>query len=442
MSDTKKDTVIKEGRLEAHSKGAIRGSLTDIKEILIRYYNDVTIRTKVAGLVMGHSGMGKTEAMRQVAERLGIDLVYLNCAMIPPEDVAGVPMKTKDLKVPDVPGTIEGLVALMKSYYSAPDEYRIQILDTLLPAFKPGARAILFLDEILQAQLDTIRALFPIILERRLGRFHLSDGVMVVAAGNPPDDARYMLNAPDQATQERFAFFQVETTRGEWIKYAETQGWNSTLIEFVKEHPSVFDENNPRRLEKVAHIMTSFEADAAGSSKSQHLLICLQSVLDLDHAHKLSRFMKDMYDIPGMSLLKGDRKSFSRLRKMLAAKDMAPRLYTIQNTIVDALRDPENILGDILCDADGKFVTEKVAKVAKNIMEYIEIVRKNHMDSAVGFLAAVNKEAKPELLSVMKPEIDDLMATEHTDFMREYLAGTSLASWIPEGKKGRMGVAV
>lgn len=103
----------------------------------------------------------------------------------------------------------------------------------------PGARGVLFLDEINQAQSSVQSALFSILnfKERTLGETKITPDVMIVGAANPGEYWSKGNNVFNSVLRSRVGFCALFLTPPEWFAHAEKTGIHPMLIEFVRANP-------------------------------------------------------------------------------------------------------------------------------------------------------------------------------------------------------------
>jgi hypothetical protein len=127
-------------------------------------------------LLWGEPGIGKTAALHQLAESLGLPLTTVIASVHEPTDFSGLPVVGDD---PAVQG-----VAM------APPDWAVRLVR--------AGRGLLFLDELSTAPPAVQAALLRVVLERRVGALTLPPGVRIVAAANPRASAAdgWELSAP------------------------------------------------------------------------------------------------------------------------------------------------------------------------------------------------------------------------------------------------------
>ena len=127
-------------------------------------------------LLWGEPGIGKTAALGQLAESLGLPLTTVIASVHEPTDFAGLPVVGADPAANGVP--------------LAPPDWAVRLAR--------AGRGLLFLDELSTAPPAVQAALLRLVLERRVGALRLPPGVRIVAAANPRASAAdgWELSAP------------------------------------------------------------------------------------------------------------------------------------------------------------------------------------------------------------------------------------------------------
>ena len=109
--------------------------------------------------IWGTVGIGKSSIVEQFAEQVGLSCVSLLGSQLAPEDIIGVPQ-----------------IADGRSVFCPP---------RMIARDEPYC---LFLDELNACSQEVQKAFYTLILERRVGEYHLPEGSIVVGAGNRAQD--------------------------------------------------------------------------------------------------------------------------------------------------------------------------------------------------------------------------------------------------------------
>ncbi|GAA2223746.1 MoxR family ATPase [Promicromonospora sukumoe] len=136
----------------------------------------LAVTADVPVLLWGEPGVGKTSAITQLADSLGLPLTTVIASVHEPSDFNGLPVVGDDPARLGVP--------------MAPPDWAVQLAD--------AGRGLLFLDELSTAPPAVQAALLRVVLERQVGALRLPDGVRIVAAANPRGSAAdgWELSAP------------------------------------------------------------------------------------------------------------------------------------------------------------------------------------------------------------------------------------------------------
>ncbi len=157
-------------------------------------------------------GIGKSSAIKQIADELGIDFIDLRLSLLNPVDLRGLPFIDKESK---------------KATWLPPD---------FLPNGNHAKRGILFLDEMNLAPASVLAAGYQLILDRKLGSYILPDGWKIFAAGNRADDQANVTKFPAPLAN-RFIHVDLESDLDEWRKWAIGHGISGEIIAFLSKMP-------------------------------------------------------------------------------------------------------------------------------------------------------------------------------------------------------------
>src|SRR5712671_5501043 len=117
--------------------------------------------------IWGACGVGKSQIVAQVASDLNWQFLDVRAVQLDPVDLRGLPRIAADQA------------------------------EWVPPKFLPtSGEGILFLDELTSAPQMTQAGCYQLVLDRRLGEYHLPDGWVVVAAGNPASERGVHFSMP------------------------------------------------------------------------------------------------------------------------------------------------------------------------------------------------------------------------------------------------------
>jgi MoxR-like ATPase len=223
-------------------------SIAAAKAALIEQYADPTLRRR-ATMLWGTRGVGKSSIVRQVAGHFGVPLVDLRLTTIEPVDIRGA---------------IYADEALEKTVWFPPE---------FLPTAAQPA-GILFLDELTAADKRLQVSAYSLILDRKVGNYHLPDGWQVVAAGNGSfHDA--VSNDMGTALADRMFHFNVQTVIDAFLAHAVAQEFAPEVMAYLRVRPDKLDDTqaqlandhligaSPRGWEDISNVLKSTMSDSA-----------------------------------------------------------------------------------------------------------------------------------------------------------------------------------
>jgi hypothetical protein len=107
--------------------------------------------------------------------------------------------------------------------------------------------AILFLDELNAAPPAVQAAAYQLILNRRVGEYHLPKGVSIIAAGNRETDKGVTFRMPSPLAN-RFTHIELQASFEDWQNWAVNNDVHPDVIGFLshhKQHLFTFDPKSP-----------------------------------------------------------------------------------------------------------------------------------------------------------------------------------------------------
>ncbi|MFN4056694.1 MAG: ATP-binding protein [Roseinatronobacter sp.] len=183
---------------------------------------------RTSWMLHGRPGVGKTEIVQALAQRIGAKLYDLRLTTIEPQDLRGLPYFDH---------------AAAKTIWYRPED----LPDTDAPA-------VLFLDELTAAAPSLQPTVYGLLQERRVGRHVLPDQVLIVAAGNRVEDGAIAYDM-GSALSDRLVHMIVQAHPDDWLKnYAVPAGIHPTVAAFIRARPDLLEtsEDALRRGQMIA----------------------------------------------------------------------------------------------------------------------------------------------------------------------------------------------
>jgi hypothetical protein len=179
---------------------------------------ETAIQAGMAVMLYGTPGIGKSDMVRSVAEKLGYELVDIRVSQLDPVDIRGLP--TVDRTDPKAPRTI-----------------------WTLPSWWPrkGKKTMLFFDELNSGAQAVQAACYQIFLDRALGEEKLPDDTVIVAAGNNLTDGG-VVNQMPTPLKNRILHIDVDVNDEEWCQWAIKSGIRTEVISLIRFKPTLLNE--------------------------------------------------------------------------------------------------------------------------------------------------------------------------------------------------------
>ena len=195
---------------------------SDIAKVLEAFGRE---RVPLTPVLWGSTGIGKSEAVAQVAKRLGRTLIDIRLGeRVDSADLIGIPFKDNDPELGPV------------MRYHRPE--------WLVRAIKKG-NAVLFFDEINRARKDILQGVFEIVRDRKFDGEPIADSVLIVCACNPPDERNNTLSFDDALTA-RFMHINVELDNRDWLEWASQAGIHPQIVKYIHLNPEALNRRDER----------------------------------------------------------------------------------------------------------------------------------------------------------------------------------------------------
>lgn len=192
---------------------------------------ELAYRARRAVLLEGPTGIGKSELVRRVADRLGIATVVLDLSLLEPPDLVGLPV------------IHEG-----RTTYAVP---------RVLPQ---GGAGVLMLEELNRAERYIQQPALQLLTARRLHEYELPPDWVCFAAINP-ETSDYQVTPLDRALRARFLTLGVRADRSAWLAWAQTNGVHPAIIALAQQHERILDDVPPRTWTYASIVLSSLRPE-------------------------------------------------------------------------------------------------------------------------------------------------------------------------------------
>jgi len=180
----------------------------------------------ITPFIHGSPSIGKSDIVRQVADKYNLQLIDLRLSQTDSVDMQGLPYFNADHT---------------KAGYVPMDTFPIK--GDPLPKDKEGW--LLFLDEMNSAPLSVQAAAFKLVLDKQVGKFDLHSKVAIVCAGNLATD-KAIVNRLSTPMQSRLAHFELRPDIKSWITWADKHDVDYRIKAYLNYKPEMLYMFDPK----------------------------------------------------------------------------------------------------------------------------------------------------------------------------------------------------
>ena len=176
----------------------------------------------------GPPGIGKSELVADITAELGGIMIDLRLGQMEPTDIRGIPFYNKDNGKMD---------------WAEPIDLPSEELASQYPI------VVLFLDEMNASAPSVQAAAYQLILNRRIGKYHLPKNVVMVAAGNRESDKGVTYRMPTPLAN-RFIHQEMKCDFASWQEWAVNKNIHKDVVgylSFAKQDLYDFDAKSASR---------------------------------------------------------------------------------------------------------------------------------------------------------------------------------------------------
>lgn len=190
----------------------------DVRTLLARCF-----KVGRPAMIWGPPGIGKSDLIAEIGAETGRPVIDMRLLLLEPTDIKGIPYydpQTNTMK------------------WAQPSDLPTE---TFLP------NAILFLDEINAAPQSVQAAAYQLILNRRVGEYHLPPGVSMVCAGNRDSDKGVTYRMPSPLAN-RLVHIEMGVNFDDWQKWAISSKVHADVVGYLSHHKHklfTFDSKSP-----------------------------------------------------------------------------------------------------------------------------------------------------------------------------------------------------
>jgi len=347
--------------------------------------------------ILGKSGIGKTESIRDLANELGIGLKELRLSHYQESDLVGLPY-----------------VENGQTHHAASD---------ILPDTNDEGQGILLLDEVTSASKSMRSAVYQLLdVSRGLGQYKLPERWLVVACGNGPDDGGDFRGIEPAFVSRGFCW-RVEENFYVWKDWALRHHIHPVVISYLKFRPDnlhVMDQDRPfdmiacpRNWSKLSTLLSNLEKRTSDG--------IISNLSDLEFASDGCVGVKCG---PAFAAFYQNKKNMIDPRDILDGKVSIDRmknlsdevLYLTAQTLVQLMIDE---IKEAKAATDSGVNEECMNRISGACKWIVDVGNKVRLDTAISIFQDITTTLGDDFKSIVLSEKFDEISPEFADFASE-----------------------
>jgi hypothetical protein len=299
-------------------------------------------------MIVGHHGVGKSQAVKQYADDNGLEFVDLRLGTQDVGDLLGLADFVTNPKTGEKEAT----------KFMRPDWFPTEV----------NSKGIIFLDEINRGRRDVLQAVFQLCLDKRLHRYALPKGWHVIAAMNPNTEDYIVTDLSDKAFLDRFCHIKLAPSKQEFFDYAKSRKFEPQLISFLQDQPTL-----------LASELESFELDVKPSRRSWEAVDRLMKVKT-----PINVLRELVSGLVGTSASAAFIKSLSDTDKPINGKDIldsydkvASRIKKYSDSKTGGRQDMLKYTCDSLLESIQELKKKPTKEQGTNVVEFLKTIPKD-----------------------------------------------------------------
>jgi hypothetical protein len=238
----------------------------DQKQLMNILLNVGTVRPV---FIWGAPGIGKSAIVEQFASDVGLHCVSLLGSQLAPEDIIGVPQ------------IVEG-----RSVFCPP---------RMIAREEPYC---LFLDELNACSQEVQKAFYSLILERRIGEYHLPEGSIVIGAGNRSQD-NAITRPMSSALLNRMFHVEMKADSRIWLEWAAGHGIHPYIYDYICSRPDHLWSQPPKTEEPFStprswHMLSDALKSCGDQISEKELTVLANGCLTAAHATQFVAYVRQV----------------------------------------------------------------------------------------------------------------------------------------------------
>ncbi len=321
--------------------------------------------------IAGSPGIGKTQTMYGIAERLGMHVVQVSIPEVSTEELSGIPEFLDASHMDEF--SVTGTTGSLGTKWSVPQ--LIEVANRL--AEDPEKKGcILFIDDLHRVNMAVAPYLYGLLGERKLGSFKLSPQVALMGAMNDSDEAGF--SGVDSPIKDRLGMLPVAFDFDYWFDNFG-KGLQFYVASFLKTHSSYVQEDESTMIEQFGtprswtHLANELELYDREFIQNNSTLLAKQKV-SLAAANELTKHIAYMEAIDFTTIVRNkapinignlkpiDQILYAYIVNYVETVDDAKYVMTL----IDSNIESSNFIGFIAGEIYTKFLNKEKGKHTHN----------------------------------------------------------------------------
>ena len=319
-------------------------------------------------MLVGLHGIGKSEILTEHFASKGMRVVPLFLGqMSDPGDLIGIPNRNEST----------GKTDFMPPYWFPLD----------------GKPIVLFLDELNRARPEVLQTIMDLALNRTLAGRSLPEGSRIISAVNAGD--QYQLTDLDPALVSRFNVMTFRPTVQEWLLWAEREGVDYRVREFIRENPIWLDKDPDAKEEADTGLDKT--PDRRAWKRVSDILLTVGEVTPL-----VTKAVSGIVGPKAAAALVGSISA----RKILSGREVLQQLDRHMKTLRGyELHQLSTVNDGIFRHLEVEVLSGKEKENArKNVEAYFDFLSKEKKEAAAHFATLYVQDTYPKAVSFMARE--------------------------------------
>jgi len=325
-------------------------------------------KTNLVALLMGHTGIGKTQVVDQIANEEDRDFISIYASQIEPSDFIGL------YKI-NAEGRTDNCSPSWLPYRHPTAEMIKNGIPRNQGYIHPNGGYI-FLDEINRGKEDIRQALYQLLNSKRIHTYSLPDNYTIVAAANPSsaDGVVYETYDFDIALNNRTALVDFQPEQSETLSYLKAKHGPNDIISWIESQSLLGTDTtqiidykgadgmmcySPRMVENHIILWNQISKETEIFKRKT-----LETIMTPEKAAAFLSYLQDLHSITYVDVLKG-KVNKEKLKELLDTKRLDV-LGTIVRELSDFFTTYE--IGKSECEHFKKADEEKAIKRATDFL--------------------------------------------------------------------------